>query len=160
MVYTCIYEALPNKLFTVTFIILSLLELTVLVYAIFNWKNNNSGGKFGMCLVAVLLFLVIGSTIYTYFSTKVLWQTYKDGNCVVTEGLIEDYTEETTEASELPDRFIVNDVEFIVSNSPSTGYGYPLRHRDGGLLQNGMYCRIYYIPYRFENIIMKIDVRF
>ena len=41
-------------------------------------------------------------------------------------------------------------MRFIVSDSPSTGYGYILRQYDGGLLRNGLHCKIFYVPYKFE----------
>ena len=156
MEYTCIYEATPNKLFTLPFIVLSATALFLLIYSAVNWKKNNVSGKVGMFIVFIMLLLVVCILIYNYCSSYAIWNTYEDGNCLVVEGIIEDYVDGTEEKISFPDRFKVNDIPFIISNSPSRGYGYTIRQYDGGILQNGMYCKIFYVPFRNENIIMKI----
>lgn len=158
MEYTCIYEAAPNNLFTLPFIVLSAIELFLLIYSIVNWKKNNVSGKVGMCIVLILLLLVICSMIYNYCSSFVIWHTYENNNCLVVEGKIEEYVRGTDEKISFPDRFKVNDIPFIVSSAPPRGYGYTMRQYDGGILRNDIRCKIFYVPYKGENIIMKILV--
>ena len=38
-----------------------------------------------------------------------------------------------------------------------SAWGYPLKHADGGILEDGKRERIYYVPYKFENVIMRIE---
>lgn len=158
MEYTCIYEAAPNKLITLPFVVLSVIELFLLIYSVVNWKKNNIGGKIGLCIVLSLLLLVICSLIYNYCSSYAIWSAYEDGDYFVAEGIIEDYVDGTEEKISFPDRFKINDTPFIISNSPSSGYGYTIRQSDGGILENSMHCKIFYVPFKNENIIMKILV--
>lgn len=156
MGYTCIYEALPNKLITLPFVLLTLAELFLGIYSAINWKKNNVSGKIGMCIIFVLLLFVIICMVYNYCSSYIIWNTYKNDDCFVAEGVIENYVVGTDEKLAYPDRFTVSDIYFIVSNSPASGYGYTLRQYDGGVLRDGLYCKIFYIPYKNENVIMKI----
>lgn len=158
MEYVCIYEALPNNLFSTPFVILSVIELILTIDTIVNWRNNKNSGKIGMLIVLFVPFIIIVSTIYSYCSSQMIWDNYKSGNYYTVEGKIEDYEIGTKEKLAYPDRFTVNGVHFIIAESPSTGYGYSKRQYDGGSLRNGLYCKIYYIPYRFENVIMKLEI--
>ena len=111
-----------------------------------------------MLIVLFVLFIIIVSTIYSYFVSQRIWDNYKSGDYHTVEGTIEDYEIGTKEKLAYPDRFTVNGVHFIIAESTSTGYGYSKRQYDGGSLRNGLYCKIYYIPYRFENVIMKLEI--
>lgn len=153
MEYTCIYEALPNSLVSLPFILLCVLEFCVAIYGIINWKTNAVSGKICICLVFILLIMFISVTIYNYFDSDTIWETYQNGDCLVAEGIIEDYK---VGNEGRPDRFTVNGVDFAVSNSSATGYGYTMRQDSGGVLRNGQYCKIFYVPYKYENVIMKI----
>lgn len=158
MEYNPIYEALANHLVTAPFLIICLLELLIGLYAIICWKYNSISGRIGICLIGIILFIIIISIIYEYVSTQQIYKKYTSGECLVTEGVIENYEVGTNEKASFPDRFLINDIPFIISNAPSTGFGYSLRQSDGGVLQDGMKCKIYYIPYKHENVIMKLMV--
>lgn len=163
MEYTCIYEALPNKLLTLPFILISAAALLLAIYSIVNWTNNSTGGKIGMCSAFMILLIIIGSMVYTYCSSYTVWYTYENSECLVAEGVIEDYISGTKtmttypeEMQPFPDRFTVSGVDFLVSPTPARGYGYTMRQYDGGVLRNGLHCKIFYVPYKGENVIMKI----
>lgn len=153
-----IYEALPNHLVTFPFVIAVALEILLIVFVVVNWKNNSIGTRIGMCIIGVFLFMIIFTIIYNYCSAQFIWNDYKKGQYQIVEGVIEKYEVGTDEKIAFPDRFTVSGKEFIVSNQPAFGYGYSLRQYDGGVLCDGLKCTIYYIPYRFENIIMKIMI--
>ena len=74
----------------------------------------------------------------------------------MTVRVISDYTTAEKSQPNLPDYFLVNDIEFQVPVFVSA-WGYPLKKIDGGILENGMYVKIYYIKYKSENVIMKIE---
>lgn len=158
MEYTCIYEALPNSLITPPFLLFLAAEFLLVFYSVTHWQKNNLSGKIGVCIVCLLLLVVIASTVYTYSSSLPIWEAYKNGNGLVAEGAIEDYTAGTNERGDYSDTFTVNGVDFIVTDSPPFGYGYPIRQCDGGVLRGGHYCKIVYVPHNGVNVIMKIEV--
>ncbi len=61
------------------------------------------------------------------------------------------------DGSQRPDTFTVEDVEFMAPEFTAI-WGDPLRRADGGILQDGMNVSIYYVPYKFENVIMRLEV--
>lgn len=71
--------------------------------------------------------------------------------------MISDYTLAEEGQPNLPDRFCVGDVEFFVPGFVSP-WGYPLKNVDGGILKDGIRVRICYIEYKFENVIMKLEI--
>jgi len=128
------------------------------IYSAINWKKNDIGGKVGMCIVFILMLFIIACMIYNYCSSYRIWTAYKNDDYLVAEGMIENYAAGTEEKLSYPDRFTINGVRFIVSDSPSSGYGYTMRQYDGGVLRNGLYCKIIYVPYKGENVIMKVQI--
>ena len=158
MEYICIYEALPNSLFSLPFVILCVFELILTIYTIATWGNNENSTKIGMLIALFVLLIMIVSTIYGYCSSQTIWDNYKSGDYHTVEGTIEDYEVGTEEKLAYPDRFTVNGVHFIIAEHPYTGYGYSKRQYDGGSLRNGLYCKICYIPYGVENVIMKLEI--
>lgn len=158
MEYSIIYEASHNHLITTPFIIAVVLEILLTIYAAVNWKHNSASGKIGMCIVGMFLFMIISVTIVKYCSTQSIWKDYKNGDYQIAEGIIENYEVGTDQKISFPDRFSIGGTEFIISDQPSSGYGYSLRQYDGGILCNGLRCTIYYIPYGYENVIMKIMI--
>lgn len=159
MEYICIYQAEHNRFPISWVVIFGGLAAVVLVFAVINWKHNEIGGKIGMCLVSFVLLLVMFSEIYGYFSTYTIWDHYVNGNCLVVEGVIEEYMVNRAEDAPLaPDRFFVNGIDFQVNRKPSIGYGYIYRQCDGGLLKNGLSCKIYYVPFKHDNVIMELHI--
>ena len=158
MEYSTIYEASHNYLITTPFIIAVVLEILLTIYAIINWKYNSIGGRMGMCIAGAFLLFIISVTLVKYCSTQLIWDSYKNNDYQIVEGTIENYEVGSDEKISFPDRFSIEGTEFIISNHQSFGYGYSLRHCDGGVLCNGLRCAIYYIPYGSENVIMKIMI--
>ena len=157
MEYRVLYEALPNSIFSTPFILGCIFAAVVIILSAICWKNNSLGAKIGSCFACAIVLLVIVSTIIGYFSTFSIWDAYKNDECQIVEGVIEDYHVRTLSSNDAyVDVFTVNGIDFIISDKPYTGYGYPLRQSDEGELGNGMYCKIYYVPFKYENVIMKI----
>lgn len=158
MEYNTIYEASHNQFITVPLVIAAVLDVLLLIYAVVNWKSNAKSGKIGMCIVGGFLSMTLLVTIVGHWSSWSIWRKYQNGDYQIAEGTIENYEVGTDEKLSFPDRFTINDVEFMISEQPVFGYGYSLRQYDGGVLCNGLRCKIYYIPYKNENVIMKIMI--
>ena len=109
-----------------------------------------------MSIVVLIFMLIIICILISHMSSISIYNDYLDGEYIIVEGTISNYEIGTGERGAYPDRFTVQGVDFIISDNNSTGYGYSLRHSNGGLLENGKKCKIYYIPYKGENVIMKL----
>mgnify|MGYP001213392452 CR=1 FL=1 len=158
-----IYQAEPPQGISVPSIIIILVFIILLIYGIIMWKNNPEVriiDKIGPFVVdGILLICIISVTITSIDSKYRVWNEYTKGNYLIAKGTIGSY-EEVKGISETDikyDSFIVSDIEFHVPGFV-TVWGYPLRQVDGGVLKNGMNVEIYYIPYKFENVIMKIEL--
>lgn len=150
MEYTCIYEALPNRSVILPVIILCILELCMAIYGIINWKYNAVSGKIGICLISFLLLFFITCSVYYCIVSYTIWDTYQNGDYLIAEGIIEDYK---VENEGHPDKFTVNGSYFYIPKPA----GWEWEHDDGSrILHNGQYCKIFYVPYKYENVIMKI----
>lgn len=156
MEYSTVYEASPRQFLTAPLVIAAVLEVLLLVYAVVNWKNSAKAGKIGMCVVGGFLSVIFLVTTAGHWSSQSIWREYQKGEYQIAEGTIENYEVGSEEKASFPDRFTVNDTEFIIAEQPAFGYGYALRQNDGGALRNGLKCKIFYVPYKYENVIMKI----
>ncbi len=153
-----IYEASNHQLSVIPGVWLILIIALISLYLKITWKTNSASGK--ICIFIVLSILIVGVTSFfvSYCSSQTVYKKYLNGEYYIVEGQISEYELGTDEKPSYPDRFSVKGIPFIVSDSPVSGFGYPLRKIDGGILKDGMRCKIYYIPHRFENIIMKLCV--
>jgi len=110
----------------------------------------------------VMLVVAIVSAVYTFHWAKTaVYDQYMKGNYSVVEGTIENYTEIPNIAGNLDggvkyDHFDVNGVLFNVPSMMS--WGYSLTQYDGGVLKDGLNVKISYIFFRFENIMMKVEL--
>ena len=166
MNYIVLYEAVEAPVYPFESILLVLIPLiAIILYAIKCWKNCNVGGKIGLILIPSFLFIIFLSINFSYFdlsnsnSPQSIWNEYINGNYKTVEGVIDNYTERQPDNPHSPaqDNFTVNDVYFHVGEDAS-GYGYPLRQRDGGVLKNGQKCIIHYVETGGGNIVMKIQI--
>lgn len=120
------------------------------------WKRVDKGVRCLGAFVIAFLLLIIASQVYMSIDARhKVYDAYHSGDYLIVEGIIEDYSLADEGEPNLPDSFRVNDVDFQVPGFVSA-WGYPLKNADGGVLKNGMRVRIYYVPYKFENVIMKI----
>ena len=158
MEHLVIYEVKSRNAFPVSLIVMWCLCVICMIFIILLWKRNTFGGKIGMLLALGGLLLVTIGVSVDFLTSDVVYDKYMSNDYLVVEGIIEEYEIGTDEKKAYPDRFRVDDVCFIIANPSQTGYGYSMRRADGGVLENGMYVRICYIPYEFENVIMKIEI--
>lgn len=94
---------------------------------------------------------------YSYFhEIKYLYNAYTAGDYQVVEGEIYDYTPLNVEEGIKYDTFFVDGIEFDTGKMFS--FGYSLMQSEGSPLKNGMKVRIYYIFYKYTNVMMKIEV--
>lgn len=152
-----IYEAKPfygvNPAFVVFCIITALITLLLVIY----WNEVDRGVHWFISFIIAFLLFIIFCQVYTSIDAKnKVYDEYEAGNYLVVEGTINDYILAEDGQPRLPDRFNVNDIEFSIPGFVSF-WGYPLKSVDGGMLKNGMSVRIYYITYKFENVIMKLE---
>lgn len=156
--FITVYEAGPSRLLTVEFVVICVFLVLTVCYTAFTWKKDKISGNAVKCFIAVFLSTIIIITVVSFVKTQELYKQYENKEYNVVEGTIENYTTNITERGMFPDTFSVNGIEFEVSKDPSTGYGYPVQMADGGLLYDGLWCRIVYIPFRYENVIFKVEL--
>ncbi|MBO5418361.1 MAG: hypothetical protein J6A50_07155 [Clostridia bacterium] len=155
--YKEIYEAKPfygvNPAFVIFCVITVLIALLVIVF----WKKVDTGVRCLALAIIVFLFFIISCQAYTSIDAKrKVYHAYVAGEYLTVQGVISDYTLAEEGQPNLPDSFFVDGVEFSVPGFVSA-WGYPLNRVNGGILEDGMCVRICYIPYKFENVIMKIE---
>jgi hypothetical protein len=89
-----------------------------------------------------------------------MYYPYLAGDCKIVEGEIspylKDYDQENRVTREPFDFFYVNGVEFSIP-SRSEPWGYSLKQSKGGVLEEGMYVKIYYVVSGNLNTIMRIE---
>lgn len=154
--YQTLYEAIPATDVNTPLIILCGLTLCLVAYIIYAWKTGKDDYRF-LIFVAVILVFIISCSFYTSIDAKrKVYDEYVDGKFLVVTGEITYYTLAEEGQPRLSDSFYVDDVFFIVPGFVSP-WGYPLNRVNGGILEDGMEVIIYYIPYKFENVIMKIQ---
>ena len=93
----------------------------------------------------------------SYFGSMRVYSEYQKGNAQIVEGEVSEY-HANLEQNNLPDFFLVDNVRFEIPCF-TTPWGYPLRQQDGGILKEGMYVKIYYVSYKYENVIMKVEIQ-
>ena len=111
-----------------------------------------------MSIVLSVLLVILFSTIFEHVEAKSLYAKYYSGEYLTTEGVISNYEIGFYEKEAFPDRFTINEIPFVISSAPHSGYGYTLRQTDGGVLRDGITCKIKYIPYKNENVIMALYI--
>ena len=156
--YNLIYEAKPFYGVKPVFVIFSLVAIFVTLYLILSWGKFDTGDRIFFSIISAVMLLVVFSQVYTAIDAKhKVYNAYVSGEYLTVEGVISEYTLAEEGQPNLPDDFYVNDVSFSVPGFVSI-WGYPLKQVDGGILKDGIYVRICYIPYKFENVIMKLEI--
>lgn len=148
--------------FSIPFIIFCLFFILTLIVLLKLWKNSSVSGRCGLVLIPVLMSVAIVSQFSTFFATKQLFEEFKNGNCEIAEGKIVNYEQNyeigTMAKENYPDRFFVDNTEFIVYGYSTYGLEYSLRQTDGSILKNGQNVRITYSNRFHENLILKIEI--
>ena len=156
--YKKIYEATPFYGVHPAFVIFCVITFLIILLVIVFWKKVDTGVRCFTSAIIVFLLFIIFCQAYTSIDTKCkVYNVYVAGEYLTVQGVISDYTLAEEGQLNLPDSFNVDGVEFSVPGFVSA-WGYPLKQVDGGVLEEGMYVRIRYIPYKFENVIMKIEI--
>jgi hypothetical protein len=156
-----IYDAANQGYATVgvAFYIFVALVLIGIVYLIFQIKQKAPfSSKLGAIIVIVFFSGAILVQIVTVKNVnKEVYDEYLSGNYEIVEGEISDY--ERKEESHWRgdcDYFYVNGIEFSITPM-GVPWGYPLKQSEGGVLKDGMYVKIFYVEYTYQNIIMRIE---
>ena len=117
---------------------------------------------FGFCflifLIAMMLFIV-GSVVYTMIDGRdKVYDEYEKGNYLTVEGEIVNYDTSVDIAGETQyDSFEVSGLVFFAPGG-TTQWGYPFTQSDGSPLKNGIKVKIRYVPYKYENVIMYLEL--
>ena len=154
---TILYEAEAfygiNPAFIIFLLVIILMSILLIVF----WRKVDIGGKIFVSIIIFFLVLICFCQIYVSIDARnKVYNKYQSGQYLVVEGVISNYTVADDWEPNLPDYFYVNDIEFKVPGFVSP-WGYPLKQIDGGVLDNGMNVKIYYIEYKNENVIMRIE---
>ena len=156
--YKLIYEARLYYGVNPAFVMLCLIPVFIIALLIIFWKKVDIGVRCFVSSIIVFILFIIFSQVYIAIDSKhKVYNAYVSGEYLTVEGVISEYTLAEEGQPNLPDRFYVNDVRFSVPGFVSI-WGYPLKQVDGGILKDGIYVRICYIPYKFENVIMKLEI--
>lgn len=153
-----LYEAQRASFPILMVLILTIVALIFLVLNIWSWKRNEVAARICLTVITALLLAVVGIVFVEYSKTQEIFALYECGEYQQVTGVITDYTVRQTDSQEaIPDDFLVSGITFYAHSSGSAafGYGYP-RRSDGGQLENGQIVMIYYSPYQYENVILKI----
>lgn len=152
-----LYEAQNKSSFPWLILVVGGLICIVLIFiALSHWKHKSIGEKL-FIIVPIVVIGIYLAWIYQCLTVPDFYSQYRNGEFQICEGVIEEYRPALVEGDAV-DRFSVNGMSFLISDSPLYGYGYPLRQMDGGVLKEGMNVRICYIQYEFQNVIMRIEV--
>ncbi|MGN0526303.1 MAG: hypothetical protein ACI4IF_02630 [Acutalibacteraceae bacterium] len=161
-----LYEVTNDSIvhpFSLSFVIICLFFVLSIVYISKTWKNSDSLlGKILFLLVPFLLSVAILTQFINFFKIKHVLSDFENGNCQVAVGKIENYEQHyevgTMAMEDYPDRFFVDDTEFIVYGYSTYGIEYYWRQVDGSKLQEGQYVRITYKNCFYENLILKVEL--
>lgn len=152
-----LYEAEAFYGINPAFIIFLLVIILMSILLIIFWRKVDIGVKIFISIIIFFFVLICFCQIYVSIDARnKVYNKYQSGQYLVTEGAISNYTVADKCEPNLPDYFWVNDIEFKVPGFVSP-WGYPLKQIDGGILNDGMNVKIYYIEYKNENVIMRIE---
>lgn len=155
--YKEIYEAEPFYGVNPAFVIFCVITVLITLILIAFWRKIDRGSRFSYLFILIFFIFIIFCQVYTSIDAKhKVYNAYIAGEYLTVQGVISDYTLAEEGQPNLPDSFYVDGVEFSVPGFVSA-WGYPLNRVNGGILDDGMCVRICYIPYKFENVIMKIE---
>lgn len=156
-----IYKAKPyyGMWISVPFLLYCIISLLFILYLIITWKKSSVSGRFIGCFIAIFLIFTIFSQFYSAFeSRQKVYNNYIKGNYKTIEGYISDYqTEYDLSGNTKYDSFCVSNIWFHTPGFASC-WGYPLTKATGSQLDNGVKVKIHYIPYKYENVIMYLEI--
>ena len=153
-----IYEAQLSYGINFPFIIFGIITVLLIVLLIVFRNKVDIGVKCLISLIIVFFLFIISCLVYSEVDAKLgVYNKYKAGEYSVVEGTIQNYTFNEDAFGDVKyDSFSIEEQYFSVPGFASC-WGYPLKRVDGGVLEDGLSVRICYIPYKCENIIMKIE---
>lgn len=154
--YTILYEVTSPSFIPTALLVLAVIDICIIVLSCLLWKKEGIDVK--ILFVFLIIFFSFCTVCYLHETIRLktnVTDKYFSGEYEIVEGVIHDYYSNETLQQDITENFYVGDVNFILSSF--TGYGYLKKQRDGGALKNGMKVRICYIPYKYENVMMKVE---
>ena len=153
-----IYEAKPYFRVSFAFIVFCVITILSIVLVIFFWKKFDLGARCFLCFILAFLVFIMACGIYTIIDSNKVYSNYSAGKYKTIEGYIYNYRTEYSPAQSVKyDEFYVSNVYFFTPGFVSN-WGYPLTQSTGSPLKDGIKVKIHYIPYKFENVIMKLQL--
>lgn len=154
-----IYEAMPVSGLSdlsLEFIIMFIVTLVACVATVILWKRAGIAERCFFTFISIFLAYIVGCQIYVGLDAKAnVYDKYVRGEYEIVEGEITEYC--PAEYDNQLDEFTVGEKEFFVPGFVSC-WGYPIKQADGGVLKDRLKVRICYVEYKFENVIMKIEI--
>ena len=123
---------------------------------VFKWRNNGAKSWFGSVFVIswALFWLYLHNFPYVFGHINNLVRAYRDGQYQVVEGQVQVLHEQPATGHTKGDIITVNGKQFEVNYFYLTpAYRNTLAH--GGVLQSGVYARLYY----YNGEILRVDIR-
>lgn len=153
-----IYEAEPFYGIYFPFLMLCIITCFLAFFLIFFRKKTDVYGLIFYSFILIFFIYIIVCNVFVSIDAKhKVYDSYIKGNYLTVQGEICNYILADEGEPNLPDYFYVDNVEFLVPGFVSP-WGYPLKRAYGGVLKEGLNVCISYIPYKFENVIMKIEL--
>lgn len=154
-----IYEAKPSYGINPAFIIFCIVVVSMVSLTIAFWRNLDITGRYFLSGINLFLLFCISCSIYTEIDSKRnIYDKYIKDQYYTVEGYItEYYTNYDDLGTTRYDSFYVSDKNFHTPGFVSR-WGYPLSKSTGSPLQNGIKVKIHYIPYKYENVIMYLEL--
>lgn len=156
--YITIYEAEASTsiYIPISSIVFLFLEIMVIAISVTIWRRQVFSTRILLLFLMLFIGFLMFCSIYQYIDVRMnITDKYIDGNFEIVEGRIYNY-EAVEKHEQGTDYFYVDNVMFTLSSF--TGYGYNVEQRDGGVLKNGMSVKIYYVPYKYENVMMRVEL--
>ncbi len=133
-------------------IIFSIIAVIELIFFIFT-RRGGLVEIFTFGLIELVLLIIIFSSIYTAVDyNKCVYEEYMNNNAKIVTGIVHDY--EVDNEAFGPDRFMVLNQDFVLEGGTNGSY---YKQSEGGIIKNGTRLKIWYIPYKYENYIARID---
>lgn len=155
--YEVLAEAKIGNPFPFVLIAFCIIEMILMRIIIGKWTKDKKSISVVLMSFMVIIAFIAGFYFCAYREIRLkVTNKYERGEYSVIEGIITDYEAVDKDSVAGFDTFKVNGIEFRTNSF--TGYGYKENQCDGGVLDNGLKVRITYIPYTYENVIMKLEV--
>ena len=156
MIATTVYKATMSKP-SVIGLLLCAVTIAMIVVVIVRWKHSPAAWRVFFTLISAVLLICSISIVYSYIREyRSVFLPYKRGDYLVADGVVRNYEKRTINQALEQNEFEIDNVEFQLPSMSE--YGYSLTESNGGIIREGMHLRIKYRFFRYENVILEIEI--